>query len=115
MEGQNTSSDVWLLEHVAGSLFTEPSGDACDSYHRYETDLDLIAGLGLNTYRFSLEWARIEPEPGEWSRAALDHYKRVLEACHVRGLTPVVTYHHFVSPRWLLAQGGWESPESWGT
>ena len=114
VEGQNTSSDVWLLEHVAGSLFAEPSGDACDSYHRYETDLDLIAGLGLNTYRFSLEWARIEPEPGEWSRAALDHYKRVLEACHVRGLTPVVTYHHFVSPRWLLAQGGWESPETVG-
>ncbi|MDN5572161.1 MAG: family 1 glycosylhydrolase, partial [Propionibacteriaceae bacterium] len=95
VEGQNTHSDVWLLEHVEGSLFAEPSGDACDSYHRWADDLDLVAGLGLNAYRFSLEWARIEPEPGEFSVAALDHYRRVLEGCHARGLTPIVTFHHF--------------------
>lgn len=110
VEGQNTHSDVWLLEHVEGSLFAEPSGDACDSYHRWADDLDLVAGLGLNAYRFSLEWARIEPEPGEFSVAALDHYRRVLEGCHARGLTPIVTFHHFVSPRWLLGAGGWEAP-----
>ncbi|WP_232549437.1 glycoside hydrolase family 1 protein [Propioniciclava soli] len=112
VEGQNTSSDVWLLEHVEGSIFAEKSGDACDSYHRWPDDLDLVAGLGLNSYRFSLEWARIEPEPGEFSLAALDHYRRVLEGCHARGLTPIVTFHHFVSPRWLLGAGGWEAPET---
>ena len=68
----------------------------------------MIASLGFNTYRFSIEWARIEPEAGEFSRAALDHYRRVLAACHEHGLTPIVTYHHFTSPRWFAAKGGWE-------
>ena len=46
------------------SMFTEPSGDACDHYHRYSEDIATLADLGFNAYRFSLEWARIEPEPG---------------------------------------------------
>ncbi len=108
VEGNNTNSDLWLLEHVPGTIFAEPSGDAVDHYHRYADDIALIASLGFTSYRFSLEWARIEPAPGEFSVAELNHYRRVLEACHAHGLTPIVTYHHFTSPRWLLAAGGWE-------
>jgi beta-glucosidase len=89
-------------------MFSEPSGDAVDHYHRYREDIALIAGLGFTSYRFSIEWARIEPEEGHFSQAELDHYRRMLEACHEHGLTPVVTFHHFTSPRWLLAVGGWE-------
>lgn len=110
VEGNNVNSDTWFLEHLPGSMFTEPSGDAVDHYHRYRQDIALIAGLGFTTYRFSLEWARIEPEEGHFSKAELDHYRRMLEACHEHGLTPVVTFHHFTSPRWLLAVGGWEGP-----
>lgn len=108
VEGGNTHNDGWFLEHLPATIFAEPSVDACDHYHRYAEDLDVVAGLGLNAYRFSVEWARVEPEEGEFSRAALDHYRRVLGACHERGLTPVVTYHHFTSPLWLLRAGGWE-------
>lgn len=108
VEGNNVNSDTWFLEHLPGTIFAEPSGDAVDHYHRYREDIALIAGLGLNSYRFSVEWARIEPEEGQFSVAALDHYKRVLEACHEHGLTPVVTFHHFTSPLWLLRIGGWE-------
>lgn len=108
IEGGNVNSDSWVLEHVPGSPFVEPSGDACDHYHRYPDDIALIRSLGFNSYRFSIEWARIEPEEGEFSYAALDHYRRMLEACHASGLTPVVTYHHFTSPRWFAAKGGWE-------
>jgi beta-glucosidase len=75
----------------------------------------LLAELGFNAYRFSIEWARIEPEEGEFSTAQLDHYGRMLECCHEHDITPVVTFHHFTSPRWLAARGGWESastPES---
>ena len=108
VEGGNTASDAWFLEHLPETLYAEPSGDACDHYHRFEEDIALLASLGLNAFRLSLEWARIEPEEGEFSRAALEHYRRVLAACHEHGLTPVVTYHHFTSPRWLLAAGGWE-------
>jgi beta-glucosidase len=114
VEGNNVNSDLWFLEHLPGTMFSEPSGDAVDHYHRYREDIALIASLGLTTYRFSLEWARIEPEEGLFSRAELDHYRRVLEACHEHGLTPVVTFHHFTSPRWLLALGGWEDPRTPG-
>ena len=79
------------MEHAPHTPFAEPSGDACDSYHRWREDLDLVAGAGLNTYRFSLEWSRIEPEEGEFSRAALDHYRRMVDGCRERGLTPIVT------------------------
>ena len=103
-----STATAWFLEQLPGTIFAEPSGDAVDHYHRYREDIALIAGLGFTSYRFSLEWARIEPDEGHFSVAALDHYRRVLEACDEHGLTPVVTFHHFTSPLWLLAAGGWE-------
>jgi beta-glucosidase len=112
VEGGNVNSDAWLLEHVQGSLYSERSGDACDHYHRYREDIALLAGLGFNSYRFSIEWARVEPEDGEFSRAQLDHYRRMLAACHEHNVKPVVTLHHFTSPRWIAARGGWESMET---
>jgi beta-glucosidase len=112
VEGNNVNSDTWFLEHLPGSMFSEPSRDAVDHYHRYREDIALIAGLGFTSYRFSIEWARVEPEEGLFSKAELDHYRRMLEACREQGITPVVTFHHFTSPRWLLALGGWEGPRT---
>ena len=109
VEGNNVNSDEWVLEHLKPSMFAEPSGDACDHYHRYLDDIKLVASLGFNTYRFSVEWARIEPEPGFFSTAELDHYRRVAAACRDHDLTPMVTFWHFTSPRWFAALGGWES------
>jgi len=111
VEGSNLNSDAWLLEHVDGTVYCEPSGDACDHYHRYREDIGLLAALGFNTYRFSIEWARVEPEEGEFSLAQLEHYRRMLAACHEHGIKPVVTLHHFTSPRWIAARGGWESAD----
>jgi len=108
VEGNNLNSDEWVLEQMKPSIFAEPSGDACDHYHRYLEDIELVASLGFNTYRFSIEWARIEPEPGFFSKAELDHYRRVAAACRENGLLPMVTFWHFTSPRWFAAQGGWE-------
>ena len=107
-EGDNVSSDCWLLENVSPTVFREPSNAACDSYHRYGEDIAIAAKLGFNCYRFGIEWARIEPEPGAFSIAALDHYVRVLEACRAAGLAPMVTYSHFTVPRWFAARGGFE-------
>jgi beta-glucosidase len=107
VEGNNVNSESWVLEHLPGTIYAEPSGDACDHYHRYPEDIALLAKLGFNAYRFSIEWARIEPEEGEFSLAALDHYRRMLATCHEHGLQPVVTFHHFTSPRWLIRDGGW--------
>ena len=112
IEGNNVNSDFWLAEHVTPTLFREPSGDACDSYHRYGEDIALAAELGFNAHRFGIEWARIEPEPGRFSLAELDHYARVLETCHAHGLAPMVTLSHWTVPRWFAARGGFEQPDS---
>jgi beta-glucosidase len=112
IEGGNVSADVWDAEWTRRSIFAEPSGDACDSYHRYAEDIGLLAGAGLDMYRFGVEWARIEPEDGWFSRAELDHYRRVAATCLERGVTPMVTYQHFTSPRWFARRGGWGWSES---
>ncbi len=112
VEGGNVYNDNWVLEHVPGTPYSEASGDACDHYHRYPQDIALLAKLGFTLYRFSLEWSRIEPEEGEFSLAELDHYRRMLATCHEHGITPMVTFHHFTSPRWLAASGGWEARET---
>ncbi len=107
IEGGNWNNDWWTWEHTPGSGCTEPSGDACDSWNRWDADVALLAELGFDNYRFSIEWSRIEPEEGEWSVASIDHYRRVCDALLERDVEPVVTFHHFTSPRWLAAKGGW--------
>jgi beta-glucosidase len=114
VEGGNVNADLWPMEWAPDSTFNEPSGDACDHYHRYPGDIALLADLGLNAYRFSLEWSRIEPEPGFYSRAALDHYARMIESCLSHGVTPVVTYNHFTVPRWMAGRGGWRAEDAPG-
>jgi beta-glucosidase len=109
VEGNNTHSDYWAQEHMEFTSFNEPSGDACDHYKRYEEDIRLLAEAGLNAYRFSIEWARIEPQPGVYDEREIAHYRKVLECCHARGIEPIVTMHHFTSPKWLIEQGGWEA------
>ncbi len=110
IEGNNVNSDWWAREQQMPGM--EPSGDACDSYHRYREDIDLLADAGLTSYRFSLEWSRIEPLPGQFSRAELAHYRRVIEYCFERGVTPVVTLQHFTTPQWFANAGGWTAPDA---
>lgn len=73
VEGNNVNADCWLVANVKPSAYAEPSGDANNSFELWPTDLGLVRDMGLNTYRFSLEWARIEPEQGRFSAAMLDH------------------------------------------
>ncbi|KRF26598.1 beta-glucosidase [Phycicoccus sp. Soil803] len=111
-EGNNTNSDWWARETRGDPAIADRSGDACDSYHRYPEDMRLLADAGLNSYRFSLEWCRIQPEPDYFSRAEIDHYRRMVDTCHEHGLNPVVTLHHFTIPQWLAAEGGWRHPDA---
>jgi beta-glucosidase len=110
IEGGNVNNDWWDWEHRPASICAEPSGDACDSWHRWEQDIDLVASMGLSSYRFSLEWSRIEPAEGEWSLAAMEHYRRIGKALLERGIEPVITFHHFTTPSWVRALGGWTEP-----
>jgi beta-glucosidase len=112
VEGGNTNNDWWDWEHTLGTAAVESSGDGIDQLHRYDEDFALLASLGQNAHRFSLEWSRIEPAEGEFSRSALDHYKRVLESLHSHGLTPFATLYHFTLPRWFAQRGGWLAPDA---
>ena len=109
VEGNNINSDYWLQEHLPHSSFTEPSGEACDHYNRYEEDIKLLAEAGLNAYRFSVEWARIEPEEGKFDETEIEHYRDVIRCCKAHGVEPIVTLLHFTSPAWLIRKGGWEA------
>jgi len=112
VEGGNVNSDCWAVEHVEPRIFRDPSGDAVDFYHRYPEDIVTMADLGMTAFRFSLEWSRIEPEPGFFSQAELGHYHRLAQRCHEAGLATVVTLNHWTTPRWFAAEGGWENPAS---
>ena len=109
VEGNNIHSDYWAQEHMPHTSFSEPSGEACDHYHRYEEDIRLLAEAGLNAYRFSVEWARIEPEEGRFDESEIEHYRQVIACCKRYGVEPVVTLLHFTSPVWLIRKGGWEA------
>ena len=82
VEGNNTNSDYWLLENTKDTIFVEPSGIACDQFNRYQEDIDIMAEHSIQSYRMSIEWARIETAKGEYSQEAIDHYKKVLDYCH---------------------------------
>jgi len=82
-------------------------GEACDSWNRWPEDVRLASGLGVQVYRMSIEWARIEPQPGQFDEEAVAHYRHVLEAVREAGMEPLVTLHHFTNPRWVAAAGGW--------
>lgn len=110
VEGDNTNSDWWAWEKKPGTPCKEPSGTAIEHYKRYARDIALIAGLGLNTYRFSVEWARIEPTEDRYDQFQLDHYRKVVDLCRKSKLTPMVTLNHFTLPQWLADRGGWHSP-----
>lgn len=112
IEGNNINSDWWPREHAAGTSIVEPSGDAADSYHRFAEDMRLLKDSGLDTYRFSIEWARIEPEKGFVSRAELAHYRRMVDTALELGITPMVTLMHFTVPRWFAQEGMWRSPDA---
>lgn len=111
IEGGNYASDLWVMENMKPSLFKEPSGDAADGYHRVEEDIAFAAKLGFNTHRLSIEWSRIEPEPGMISRAGLAYYRRVLETVRKHGMVPFVTFNHFTTPRWFAANGGFQTKD----
>ena len=112
VEGNNSNSDTWFAENVKPTVFKEPSLMACNSFELWRKDVDLVAGMKLNAYRFSFEWARIEPEEGVFSEEALAHYEAMVDYCHEKGLEALVTFNHFTAPHWFAKKAGWMNPEA---
>ncbi|MFO7631521.1 MAG: glycoside hydrolase family 1 protein [Caldilinea sp.] len=112
VEGNNTNNQWWLFEQRPNTIWRgDRSGLACDWWRNAEVDFDLMQHFGMTTHRMSLEWSRIEPEPGRFDHAAIDRYREMLDGLQRRGMKPMVTLHHFTNPLWLERAGGWENPE----
>lgn len=105
----NQTNDWTQFEHTGHG--TEPSLLALDHWNRYEEDFDLLQQLGINSYRFSLEWSRIEPRPGEFDAKAIDHYRAMILSLKRRHIMPLMTLHHFTLPIWVAERGGFLHPE----
>lgn len=113
VEGHNDNDwSAWERAHPERIADHSTSEIACDHYARYRDDLAQLAALGQNAHRYSIEWSRVEPEPGRFNSAALQHYADVARTCRQLGMEPVVTLHHFTFPRWLVDRGGARSSDA---
>jgi beta-glucosidase len=112
VEGGNTANDWWAFEQRGCLEGGVVSGDAADEWNRYHEDYALAAELGHNAHKLSVEWSRIEPQPGVYDEAALAHYAEVLTTLRALGLKTFVTLHHFTSPLWMAAAGTWEHAQA---
>ncbi len=106
VEGNNINSDWWYWEQQGK---VPKSGLATDFYHKYEEDFKIAEDLGLNAFRISIEWARIEPVEGRFEAKEVEHYRQVLKKMKELGLTRMVTLHHYTFPQWLAEKGGFET------
>jgi beta-glucosidase len=109
VEGGIDNTD-WAKGAVEGRV--PPCGAACEHYTRYHQDFDIAKELGHTAHRFSVEWARIEPEEGKFDMEAIEHYREVLKALHARNIKPYVTLWHFTLPLWFSESGSFERKDS---
>ena len=114
VEGNSSNNNWSAWEAGPGHIINDHrSGLACDWWGgRWKEDLDRAAETGQNAHRFSVEWSRIQPNPDRWDEDALDYYRQILRGMAERGITPMVTLHHFTDPLWLAERGGWENEET---
>ncbi|MDR2929899.1 MAG: beta-glucosidase [Propionibacteriaceae bacterium] len=104
------TASIWdTYSHTPGRTAQGATGDiACDHYHRLEEDLDLMAELGLQSYRFSISWSRVQPHgTGELNSVGVGFYRRLADGLRARGITPYPTLYHWDLPQELEDQGGW--------
>jgi beta-glucosidase len=106
---------IWdTFSRTPGKTRNGDTGEiACDQYHRYEQDADLMARLGIGAYRFSIAWPRIQPTgSGRANQPGLDHYRRLVEALNRRGIVPIPTLFHWDLPQALQDLGGWPNRDT---
>jgi len=110
VEGSNTNNNWWKWEQEGHTH--DPSNLACDWWGgRWREDFDRAADMGQNAHRLSVEWSRIQPTPDRWDEEALERYRSMLRGLRERGMTAMVTLHHFTDPLWLAEVGGWETEQ----
>jgi beta-glucosidase len=111
-EGPTTDSN-W--NHYVAREGKQPYRDSVDFYNRYASDIRLAAELGVNTYRISINWTRVQPAPGHFSEERLHFYDLVLAEMRRHKVRPLITLNHWDYPMWVYRQGGWASQKPCAT
>ena len=112
IEGWNDSSDWWEWEQRGHVRNGERSGRSVEYWHRYESDHALMSRLGYPVFRLGVEWARIESEPGQIDRQAVEHYRRILASLREHGIRICLTLNYWVLPHWVVQQQDWLNPKT---
>ncbi|MFI5775637.1 glycoside hydrolase family 1 protein [Nocardia sp. NPDC051570] len=109
-QSEGSAPDSNWSRYANSGRVSDPYGDSVDFYHRYRDDIGLAADLGAKVYRISVEWARVQPRPGEWDEQGFGFYDNVIGAIRAAGMRPMITLDHWVFPAWELDRGGWGNP-----
>lgn len=110
VEGNNLNNNWYAWEKSGHIINRNACGMACDWWGgRWKEDFDRAAESGQNAHRLSVEWSRIQPDLNRWDEETLDYYREMLRGLLERGLTPMVTLHHFSEPLWISELGGWQN------
>ena len=112
IEGGDENNN-WARFAAQGKVYDKTSPvRACDHYERFREDIELMADMGIQVYRFGIEWSRIEPQRGVFSDEAIAHYREEIEYMLSKGIRPMMTLHHFTNPLWFEDMGGFTNRES---
>ncbi|ONM46415.1 family 1 glycosylhydrolase [Nocardia donostiensis] len=109
-QSEGHAPDSNWTRYIAAGKTEDPYLDSVDFYTRFRSDISLAAELGVRVYRIGVEWARVQPRPGEWDEVAFDFYDDVISAIRAAGMQPMLTLDHWVYPGWEVDRGGWRNP-----
>lgn len=113
IEGGNTASDWYRFEKIPGNITRNQSSEiSADSWNKWREDLELLKKTRQNAYRFSIEWARVEPQKGKIDKKAIEHYRQILLELKQNKIKSMVTLFHFVLPDWVSRDGGFLNPKT---
>ncbi len=113
VEGNNRNNQWALWEQQPDRIWQgNVAGLACDWWRNAERDFDLMVRFHHNAHRMSIEWSRVEPREGEWDEQALARYREMVQGLLERGITPMITLHHFTEPLWFWERGSWFHPQA---
>lgn len=111
-EAINTDFFHWQFDEQGNQRVQHLIGKACDSWNRWREDVDAVYALGLNQYRFSIDWSKVEPTPGVFDQKVIDQYKEMVAYIRSKGMTELIGFHHYADPQWFAELGAFTKMEN---
>lgn len=110
-QSEGSAPDSNWTRYIAAGRTRDPYLNSVDFIHKYREDISRARDLGVKVFRISIEWARVQPRPGQWHERDFAFYDSVLGAIRAAGMRPMITLDHWVYPGWAAARGGWRDQD----